>query len=332
MRETADVWNASIEEWIYATGTELAKRVGVEGYYVRIAAPPTAEAASPLEGFVPIKNSPPDRGETRASQMVSPDALALVRFGLRAADDPRVVNTVRVIDALLKVDTPNGPSWRRYNGDCYGEHEDGSPFDGTGIGRLWPILTAERAHYEIAAGRWHAARELLAAMEAFANEGGMLPEQVWDGPAIPERELFPGKPSGSAMPLVWAHAEYVKLRRSLREGRVFDTPSQPEERYIRRDTGSAHAIWRFNHKCHRMRTGKILRVEALAPAIVHWSADGWQTVRDSNTVDTGLGVHFADLPTAELAVGTRIVFTFYWPQENRWENVDFAITVQDWPC
>lgn len=83
---------------------------------------------------------------------MSPDALALVRFGLRAADDPRILNTVRVIDALLKVDLPAGPCWHRYNDDGYGEHEDGRPFDGTGVGRAWPLLTGERAHYELAAG------------------------------------------------------------------------------------------------------------------------------------------------------------------------------------
>ena len=84
--------------------------------------------------------------------MISPDALALVRFGLRAPDDPRILNTIKVIDALLRVKLPQGPCWYRYNGDGYGEHEDGSPFDGTGIGRPWPLLAGERAHYELAAG------------------------------------------------------------------------------------------------------------------------------------------------------------------------------------
>src|SRR5205807_899128 len=81
------------------------------------------------------------------------DVLALVRFGLRAPDDPRIVSTVKAIDALLKVDLPQGPCWHRYNDDGYGEHDDGSPFDGTGRGRAWPLLTGERAHYELAAGR-----------------------------------------------------------------------------------------------------------------------------------------------------------------------------------
>jgi len=77
-----------------------------------------------------------------------------------------------------------------------------------------------------------------------------------------------------------------------------------------------------------MRPRKILRVEALAPAMVHWSADGWQSAHDSNTADSGFGVHFAELPTAELRPGTNIVFTFYWPQAQRWENVDFVVSVE----
>ena len=117
LRETADVWNDAIEDWCYVTGTELARRVGVDGYYVRITPPDVADAASPAGGFVPIKNRPPGQSEEPASQIISPDALALVRFGLRAPDDPRIVRTGAVIDALLKIDTPRGPAWHRYNDD-----------------------------------------------------------------------------------------------------------------------------------------------------------------------------------------------------------------------
>ena len=188
---------------------------------------------------------------------MSPDALALVRFGLRAADDPRIRDTAKVIDTLLKVETPSGPTWHRYNDDGYGEHEDGAPFDGTGIGRGWPLLTGERAHYELAAGRVENAKRLLAALESFANEGGLISEQVWDSPDIPERGLHFGRPSGSAMPLVWAHAEYLKLRRSLRDGRVFDLPPQTVQRYLTEKTVSPRMVWRFNHKIRSMPAGKI---------------------------------------------------------------------------
>jgi glucoamylase len=135
LRETADFWNDGIERWTYVTGTDLAHRLGVEGYYVRIAPPESAEAASPMQGFVPIKNRPPGQSTEPAVQILSPGALALVRFGLRSPHDPRIINTLKVIDALLKVETPIGPCWHRYNGDGYGEHADGSPFDGTGMGR-----------------------------------------------------------------------------------------------------------------------------------------------------------------------------------------------------
>jgi len=327
LRETADAWNANIERWVYVTGTDLAKRIGVEGYYVRIAPPEKAEAASPAAGFVPIKNRSTGQSAEPAIHIVSPDALALVRFGLRAADDPRIVNTVKVIDALLKVETPDGPAWHRYNDDGYGEHADGSAFDGTGIGRAWPLLTGERAHYELAAGRRDRAEKLFHTLESFANEGGMLSEQIWDAPDIPEKELFFGRPSGSAMPLVWAHSEYVKLRRSLRDGRVFDTPPQTVQRYQAEKRRSFYAVWRPNHKIRTMRAGQMLRVEVLQPAVVHWSSDSWATGQDAGTRDTGLGVHNADLTTKELAAGGRVLFTIYWSGRSAWEGIDYSVDI-----
>lgn len=327
LRETADAWNDQIERWIYVSATPLARDLAVDGYYVRIAPPDTADACSPIDGFVPIKNRPPDQSNQRASLLVSPDALALVRFGLRAPDDPRIRNTVRVIDALLKVELPGGPCWRRYNGDGYGEHEDGRPFDGIGVGRPWPLLTGERAHYELAAGNVAEAERLLGAMEAFASDGHLLPEQVWDGDDIPERELFRGRPSGSAMPLVWAHGEHVKLLRSLREERVFDMPPQPYQRYQVENTRSPLRIWRLNQKCRSFAAGKILRVELPSAALVHWSGDGWQTVTDTPTHETLFATHVADLDTAMLAAGGAVAMTFYWQREARWEGVDYRLDI-----
>ena len=328
LRETADAWNGSIERWTYVTGTELARQVGVEGYYVRIAPPEGGEAASPALGFVPIRNRPPGQSAVPADHIVSPDALALVRFGLRAPDDPHVVNTVKVIDALLKVETPYGPAWHRYNGDGYGEHEDGSPFDGSGVGRVWPLLTGERAHYELAAGNRDMAERLLQTMEAFANEGGMIPEQIWDSPDIPERGLFFGRPSGSAMPLVWAHAEYVKLCRSLNEGHVFDMPPQPVKRYLLGKEASARAIWSFNLKIRSIPMGKTLRLQAPAAATVHWSTDGWHTAHDTEMEDTGMGPYIADLPTERLPAATTIAFTFSWPEADQGAKGDYRVVVE----
>jgi glucoamylase len=240
-----------------------------------------------------------------------------------------MINTVKVIDALLKVELPAGPCWYRYNEDGYGEHEDGGPFDGTGIGRPWPLLTGERAHYELAAGRPDEARRLLRTFEQFANCGGLLPEQVWDSDDIPEQELFRGQPAGSAMPLVWAHAEHIKLLRSLRDGRVFDLPPQTVERYLVQKQTSSLNSWRFNHKIRTMDRGKTLRVETLAQALVRWTSDGWRTAHDAPTADTGLDVWYVDLPTKDLPVGAAVDFTFFWPQANHWEGANFSVGVAE---
>ncbi|RUW77381.1 MULTISPECIES: glucan 1,4-alpha-glucosidase [unclassified Mesorhizobium] len=327
LRETADCWNDQIERWTYVAGTPLCAEVGVNGYYVRIAPPDASDAASPKDGYVPIKNRPPTETDRPAEAIISPDALALVRFGLRAADDPRILDTLKVIDARLRRDLPQGPLWYRYSGDGYGEHEDGSPFDGTGLGRAWPLLAGERAHYELAAGHSDRAESLLATLEASAGVGGLLPEQVWDGPNLPQRELRLGAPSGSAMPLVWAHSEHIKLLRSLRDGAVFDLPPQGVERYIKARTTSPTRIWRFNNKIRAIPAGKMLRVELAAKGVVHWSSDKWLTVRDDRTAENAFGVHLVDLPVDRLPQGSTIVFTFFWPDTGRWENVDFTVGV-----
>jgi glucoamylase len=178
------------------------------------------------------------------------------------------------------------------------------------------------------AGRREKAESLLHTLEAFANDGEMIPEQVWDSTDISQRELFFGRPSGSAMPLVWAHAEYIKLRRSLQDGRVFDMPLQTVQRYLGKKVDSPYTAWRFNLKVRYISQGKKLRIETLSPAIIRWSCDEWKTSHDTSTHDTSLGLHVADLPTADLPPREKLLFTFFWPQANRWEGVDFTVEVK----
>jgi glucoamylase len=329
LRDLADTWNDNVERWTYSTNGGLARQIGVDGYYVRIAPPDTDCAASPTEGFVPIKNRPPGEDREQASHVISPDALALVRFGLRSADDPKILNTIKVVDALLRVKLPQGPCWYRYNDDGYGEHVDGGPFDGNGVGRPWPLLSGERAHYELDAGNKTAAEDLLRTMSLSSNTSRLLPEQVWDAADIPDRELFFGKPSGSACPLVWAHSEYIKLVRSLKDGKVFDQPPQTVKRYRVEKRKAVYWEWRFNNKCRIVPVGKTLRIATQAPALVHWSHDGWQTSHDLTTRDTGLGIYVADLPTSSMDAGHALLFTFYWPEAHRWEGADFSVNIQD---
>ena len=332
LRETADAWNDNIERWTYVCGTEFSRLAHVDGYYTRIAPPESPETGGSGDGlpagYVPIRNRPPGADRARYENLVSPDALALVRFGLRDANDQRILNTVRVIDALLCRRTKTGPTWSRYNNDGYGEHEDGAPFDGVGVGRGWPLLAGERAHYELARGRPETAVRLLGVMRAQTSDGGMLPEQVWDAEDIPDRELFNGRPTGAAMPLVWAHAEYVKLVRSLRDGVVFDMPDQTYDRYVRQRVQARHAIWSSANRTRVMRAGRTLRVQTGRPALVHWSRDGWRTWHDAPARSLApLGVWIADLDTTALTPGAMVDFTLYYPEESRWEGQDYRVVV-----
>lgn len=325
LRETADFWNDSIEQWTYVAETSLAAKVGVAGYYVRIGSADGDGAPTPAAGWIPIKNRPPGEDGAPADHIVSPDALALVRFGLRRPEDPRIVDSVAVIDHLLAVALTPESAWRRYPGDGYGEHDDGSPFDGSGVGRPWPLLTGERAHYELAAERPGRAAELADAMAGFSRQG-LLPEHVWDGPDLPAREMVRGRPSGSAMPLLWAHAEYLKLRRSLDAGSVFDLPPQTAARYGRGAPPSCGiAIWKPNHKIRRMAAGRTLRIELPAPALVRWSQDHWATSHDATTAPSGLGTHCVDVAPQPGAAA--VVFSLRWNGE--WEGADYTVALEE---
>ena len=310
LRDTADAWNEQIEDWIYVRDGKLARDAGVDGFYVRIAPAESGKAHAARHAEVEVRNRHVDAAQVAADALVSADTLALVRFGLRAADDPRIRDSVAVIDHVLRVELPQGPGWRRYNGDGYGEKEDGSPFDGTGIGRVWPLLAGERGHYELAAGRREEAERLRAVMEANASPGLLMPEQVWDGPPHPEHELVPGEPSGSAMPLVWAHAEYIKLLRSLQDGATFDLPPQTVRRYLRDRTPARCRPWREDWRAETIPTGRALRLDLLEPAVVTWSTDGGPEGPEVMTQDTGLGVHVAELPTAGLPAGLSVTFSW----------------------
>ena len=326
LRETADCWNEQIENWTFAGDTDLCVALGISGYYVRIASPGATDTARPT-GNTTIRNRPLDRAILPSNTVISPDALALVRFGLRAPNDPHVLDTIKAIDHSLRVELPQGPLWYRYNDDGYGEHGDGEPFDGVGIGRPWPLLAGERAHYELAAGHRAVAEGLLTTLERSAGTGGLIPEQTWDQPDLPEKELFYGHPSGSAMPLVWAHSEHIKLLRSLADGAVFDMPPQGVERYIKAGTASKLRIWRFNNRLSIIPEGKMLRLELPASATVRWSLDQWVTVNDTQTKDTDFGSHIVDLPTQDAAEGCPVVFTFFWQETGQWQNENFTVRV-----
>jgi len=215
LRSLARYWNDRIEDWLYVVDGPFSANLPIDGYYVRLG---RTDGVHDARGQIDVRNR--DNVRLAGDQLVACDFLALVRFGLRDPQDQRIVDSVRLVDEVLAVELPTGVAYRRYNGDGYGEHADGAPFDGTGIGRPWPLLAGERGHYAAQAG--DSPDRYLESMMAMTGRGRLLPEQVWDADPIPGRFLEPGHPTGSAMPLAWAHAEFVKLATFKRRGQPIE--------------------------------------------------------------------------------------------------------------
>ena len=327
LEEQADWLESHLEDWTATNDGVLVP--GVKQHYMRIR-PAEAEGAEPTMHMGPgtetvhINNrGPGEKADFEAREIVDGGFLELVRYGLRRADDPMVLATVTVMDAVLKRELPQGPGYRRYNHDGYGNHPDGAPFDGWGQGSCWPLLTGERAHYELAAGRDTAA--LIKTIEGFGSAGGMLPEQVWDKEDMPEFGMWRGQPTGSAMPLVWAHAEYVKLLRSTTDKRVFDRVDAVAERYATPRARGTVEVWRRDRQVARMEAKRRLRVESEESFELRWSADGWKTVQTTQATAVDSCGFYAD---AVPGAAERLEFTLYWPVRGQWEGRNYSVMVE----
>ncbi len=300
---------------------------GIPQHYVRIRPALPANVVpdeGPDLGTVRLPNlSPGSPSEFPASEVVDAGFLDLVRYGVRAPDDPLVVDSLRVVDQILRVETPYGPVWRRYNHDGYGQRDDGGPYADWGSGRGWPVLTGERGHYEIAAGRDPG--PYLEAMEKFATPTGLLTEQVWDEADRPALHLELGRPTEAAMPLAWAHAEYLQLLRSASDRKVFDRVPAVAERFLSRGRRrSTLEVWKFDRQPGRVPVDATIRVIVGAPFRLRASDDDWRTPRTIDSRGTGLGLHYVDLPPLDRP-GRSWRFTFYWPESDRWEGRDFEV-------
>ncbi len=302
----ADFWNSRIESWTVVRNTRLANHHQISGYYIRTMPPKAIMDEEAVSEKLPIKNRLRDPG-LAAEEQISTDFLQLVRFGLRRADDPLIRDSIKLVDALLKAETPNGPAWYRYNGDGYGEHRDGSAFDGTGLGRPWPLLTGERGHYELMAGR--DPLPYLETMTAMAGRGGMLPEQVWDSPPISAQRLYPGRATGSAMPLVWAHAEFIKLAHSRANGQPLDRPAAVWHRYHGKIVKSRLAVWSPQAPIDTLQAGEALCICLLEAASIHFWQDGQSKHDKQNTTAGGLGFHQLTLPADRFIANVTFYFT-----------------------
>jgi len=315
--DLADDWNERVEEWCYVTGTPMAEQLHVDGYYVRLAPP---ESDGGLTGRVELRNR---QGETvLADCLVAMDFSWLVRLGLRQADDPRIRDTIRVVDLVLRVDTPSGAVYRRYNDDGYGEYDDGRPYDGNGVGRAWPLLTGERGHLALQAGE--DPLEYLTTISRCASPGGLLPEQVWDAAAIPERGLFPGRPSGSAMPLVWAHSEFLKLLVARRDGRPVELLESVRRRYAGGPRRARFTRWRNETPVRVLAPGRTLLVEDRRPFTLHLGFDGWQDIEEIAAEALPFGLYGVTIDPARRANRTSLSFTRRYGDD--WEGRDHLVT------
>jgi glucoamylase len=328
LEQYADFLESHIEAWTVTTDGTLISEV--RRHYIRIL-PEDVGNPDPVEnpnsGILKIANlAPGTRNSFPAKEIVDAGFLELVRYGIRKPNDPIILDSLKVIDAVLKADTPMGPVWRRYNHDGYGQRDDGGPYVGWGKGRAWPLLTGERAHFELAAGR--DVKPYIRAIEAFASATGLLPEQVWDEKDQPNAHMFLGRPTGSAMPLMWAHAEYIKLLRSVSDGHIFDLIPEVAKRYLGdRKACQLFEIWKPNRRVRVVKKGYTLRVQAPAPFHLHWTGDEWGTVKDTSSSATTLGIDFVDIPIIATQRAP-IRFTFFWPESNSWEGRDYMVEIK----
>jgi glucoamylase len=255
----ADNYSANLEKNLYTTNGVLNKLPANGKYFLRI----TANNNPNDKGALENRNGQVGLNE---SEILDGGFLELVRYGVRSPLSQSIVESLPELDDASLADdfrvkyeftfpNQNGkfPGWRRYGKDGYGEDTlAGRGYNATGKmlaearGRVWPIFTGERGHYELS--KLMSNKNLMLnnhnlpidklrntyikAMELFANEGYMIPEQVWDGVGDNSTYAFvSGEGTNSATPLAWSHAEYIKLLRSYSDKKVWDKNESTELRY-----------------------------------------------------------------------------------------------------
>ncbi len=236
----ADDWQRSVKDWTVTTSGQLASR-----YFIRLSKTGDPNAAISYN----VGNGGPTLDQR---SVIDAGFLELVRLGLLRANDPDVVASLPVVDATIESDTRSGPGWHRYNGDGYGDRMgDGGPWapSGQGTGHLWPPLSAERAEQLLASGHDARAAELFNGMRLFSSGVGLVPEQDWELPDLPASPFGTepttasigfanGGATGSASPLTWAAASFVRLAADLGAGRNVVLPAVTRTRYITHTQGT----------------------------------------------------------------------------------------------
>jgi glucoamylase len=231
----ADDWQRSLEKWLVTTKGTLSSNP----YYIRLSKTGDPNAAISYN----LGNGGPTLDQR---SVIDAGFLELVRLGLKAANDPIIAQSLKIVDSTIKSTTTSGPGWHRYNGDGYGDDAStGHPWAPTGVGtgHVWPVLTEERGEYDLASGDFKTASSLLSAMQQFASGVGLMPEQDWELPNLAPSPygsdpttasigFTNGEPAGSAAPLTWAVGSYVRLALDLQAHSILEMPQVSYERYV----------------------------------------------------------------------------------------------------
>jgi hypothetical protein len=247
---TADYYQRNVKRWtVTTTGPYAPGR-----YFIRESRsgdPNTAETYDLGNGSIPGVDQ---------RRIIDAGFLELTRLGELPASDSDVNASLGVVDSVLESQTPSGPGWHRYGiqasgatdgyGDCYVPDPtncspNGAPWfgPGAGSGHLWPTLDGERAEQDMQAGNSAAATGLATAMRRMSWGLGMVPEQAWEDPNLAASPygsdpttasigFVDGKAAGSATPLIWAQAQYLRLVRDLQTGKLLDQPAVVRDRYV----------------------------------------------------------------------------------------------------
>jgi glucoamylase len=239
-RGVADDYQRSVKGWTVTTNGPLS----TQPYFIRLSKTGDPNAAISYN----VGNGGPTLDQ-RA--VIDAGFLELSRLGAFAASDPDILRSLPIVDATIRSTTASGPGWHRYNGDGYGDRaSDGRPWapSGQGTGHLWPALSSERGEHSLQTSDRATARSLLDSMDRFAGGVGLIPEQDWELPDLPRSPFgtdpttasigfVNGEPAGSANPLTWSAASYVRLLGDLVAGRVVEQPAATFDRYVRHTQG-----------------------------------------------------------------------------------------------
>ena len=294
------------------SGDEVDQAFGTDGHYVRI--------GLPGGGRVDVRNQPQGTQPVDAAALVGLEFGYLPRLGLRDPADKRITDTLAIVEAMLGADTPNGRAYHRYDIDGYGEWLDGSgwPVRKFGIGRPWPLLAGERGHLDVLAGGDASAQ--LQAMLAMRGRGGLLPEQIWDASPLPWQNLRPGQPTGSAMPLAWAHSELIKLAVAVATRKPVELLTLVSDRYHAAVPASQTWFWRDSTPVLALPAGRTLVVAGLSPFTLHYGFNDWDpaTISERDAQGLGLGLFGVTLTPADLAGRASLQFVRRYP-DGSWE-------------